>query len=41
MIGDLRGELDAELAAIREAGTFKTERAITSAQGGLLPSPQG
>jgi glycine C-acetyltransferase len=33
VIGDLRGELDAELAAIREAGTFKTERAITSAQG--------
>jgi len=33
VIGDIRGQLDAELDAIREAGTFKTERAITSAQG--------
>ncbi len=33
MIGDLRGELVGELDAIREAGTFKSERAITSAQG--------
>ena len=33
MIGDLRGQLDGELDAIREAGTFKSERAITSAQG--------
>jgi glycine C-acetyltransferase len=33
VIGDVRGQLDAELDAIREAGTFKTERAITSAQG--------
>ena len=27
MIGEVRGQLDAELDAIREAGTFKTERA--------------
>ena len=33
MIGDVRGQLDAELDAIREAGTFKSERAITSPQG--------
>ena len=33
MIGEVRGQLDAELEAIREAGTFKTERAITSPQG--------
>jgi glycine C-acetyltransferase len=33
VIGDVRGQLDAELDAIREAGTFKSERAITSAQG--------
>ncbi len=33
MIGDVRGQLDAELGAIREAGTFKGERAITSPQG--------
>jgi glycine C-acetyltransferase len=33
VIGDVRGQLDAELEAIREAGTFKTERAITSPQG--------
>ena len=33
MIGEVRGQLDAELDAIREAGTFKTERAISSAQG--------
>jgi glycine C-acetyltransferase len=33
VIGEVRGQLDAELDAIREAGTFKTERAITSAQG--------
>jgi glycine C-acetyltransferase len=33
MIGDMRQQLDAELDAIREAGTFKTERVLTSAQG--------
>ena len=33
MIGDVRGQLDAELDAIREAGTFKSERTITSPQG--------
>jgi glycine C-acetyltransferase len=33
VIGEVRGRLDAELDAIRDAGTFKTERAITSAQG--------
>jgi glycine C-acetyltransferase len=33
VIGDMRGQLDAELDAIREAGTFKSERAITSPQG--------
>jgi glycine C-acetyltransferase len=33
VIGEVRGQLDAELEAIRESGTFKTERAITSAQG--------
>ena len=33
MIGDVRGQLDTELDAIREAGTFKSERAITSPQG--------
>jgi len=33
VIGDVRGQLDAELGAIREAGTFKSERAITSPQG--------
>jgi glycine C-acetyltransferase len=33
VIGDVRGQLDVELEAIREAGTFKSERAITSAQG--------
>jgi glycine C-acetyltransferase len=33
VIGDAREQLDAELDAIREAGTFKGERAITSAQG--------
>jgi glycine C-acetyltransferase len=33
MIGEVRGQLDAELDAIRTAGTFKTERALTSAQG--------
>jgi glycine C-acetyltransferase len=33
VIGDVRGQLDAELDAIREAGTFKSERAITSPQG--------
>ena len=33
MIGDVRGQLDAELIAIREAGTFKSERTITSPQG--------
>jgi glycine C-acetyltransferase len=33
VIGDLRGQFDAELDAIREAGTFKTERAIASPQG--------
>jgi len=33
VIGDVRGQLDAELDAIREAGTFKSERVITSAQG--------
>ena len=33
MIGDLRGQLDTELDAIREAGTFKSERTITSPQG--------
>jgi glycine C-acetyltransferase len=33
VIGEVRGQLDAELEAIRRAGTFKTERAITSPQG--------
>jgi len=33
VIGDIRGQVDAELESIRDAGTFKTERAITSAQG--------
>jgi len=33
VISDLRGQFDAELEAIREAGTFKTERAIASPQG--------
>jgi glycine C-acetyltransferase len=33
VIGDVRGQLDTELDAIREAGTFKSERAITSPQG--------
>ncbi len=33
MIGDLRAELGEELAEIETAGTFKTERAITSPQG--------
>jgi glycine C-acetyltransferase len=33
VIGDVRGQLDAELDAIREAGTFKSERTITSPQG--------
>ena len=33
MIGDVRLQLAAELDAIREAGTFKTERVLTSAQG--------
>jgi glycine C-acetyltransferase len=33
MIGDVRLQLEAELNAIREAGTFKTERVLTSAQG--------
>ena len=33
MIGDVRGQLDTELDAIREAGTFKSERTITSPQG--------
>jgi glycine C-acetyltransferase len=33
VIGDLRAELGEELAEIETAGTFKTERAITSPQG--------
>ena len=33
MIGDVRQQLDAELEQIREAGTYKTERVLTSAQG--------
>jgi glycine C-acetyltransferase len=33
VIGDLRAALEAELAEIEAAGTFKTERAITSPQG--------
>ena len=33
MIGDIRAHLDEELASIREAGTFKSERALTSPQG--------
>ncbi len=33
MIGDIRAQLDGELASIREAGTFKSERALTSPQG--------
>jgi glycine C-acetyltransferase len=33
MIGDVRQQLDAELDDIRKAGTFKTERVLTSAQG--------
>ncbi len=33
MIGKVRHQLDEELDAIREAGTFKTERVLTSAQG--------
>ena len=33
MIGEVRGQLDEELASIREAGTFKSERALASAQG--------
>jgi len=33
VIGDVRGQLDAELDAIRESGTFKSERTITSPQG--------
>jgi glycine C-acetyltransferase len=33
MIGDVRQQLADELAHIREAGTFKTERVLTTAQG--------
>jgi glycine C-acetyltransferase len=33
MIGDVRQQLADELAEIREAGTYKTERVLTSAQG--------
>jgi glycine C-acetyltransferase len=33
VIGDVRSQLDAESDAIREAGTFKSERAIMSPQG--------
>ncbi len=33
MIGDIRAQLDSELGAVREAGTFKTERVLTSPQG--------
>jgi glycine C-acetyltransferase len=33
MIGDVRAQLDAEIAHIREAGTYKTERVLTSQQG--------
>jgi glycine C-acetyltransferase len=33
VIGNVRAQLDEELASIREAGTFKSERALTSAQG--------
>jgi glycine C-acetyltransferase len=33
VIGDLRAQLDGELDAIHEAGTFKSERALTSPQG--------
>jgi len=33
VIGEVRGQLDEELASIREAGTFKSERALASAQG--------
>jgi glycine C-acetyltransferase len=33
VIGDVRQQLDAELEQIREAGTYKTERVLTGAQG--------
>jgi glycine C-acetyltransferase len=33
VIGEVRGQLDGELEAIRVAGTFKNERVITSPQG--------
>jgi glycine C-acetyltransferase len=33
VIGDVRAQLDEELASIREAGTYKSERALTSPQG--------
>jgi glycine C-acetyltransferase len=39
MIGDVRTQLDGELAAIREAGTFKSERALTSPQGPHVTMP--
>jgi glycine C-acetyltransferase len=33
VIGDVRAQLDEELASIRQAGTYKSERALTSPQG--------
>jgi len=33
MIGDVRTQLDAELTAMEEAGTYKSERVLTTAQG--------
>ncbi len=36
MIGDVRAALAGELEEIREAGTFKTERVLSSAQGPLV-----
>jgi glycine C-acetyltransferase len=39
VIGETRTELDAELAAIREAGTFKGERVLTGPQGPHVTMP--
>ncbi len=39
MIGDVRTQLDAEVAAIRAAGTFKEERVLTSPQGPHVTMP--
>jgi glycine C-acetyltransferase len=39
MIGDVRTQLDQELAAIREAGTYKSERVLTTPQGPHVGMP--